>query len=341
MGSRKVPRMSEVPTRATGSIVRAGALLAALCSSAACGPDRTMGFDRPDATSDATSSGEGGAGMPDGARGDGSMSTDASNGDIVPIPVDGSMGGGGMDMTIVYAHSGRELFRFDPRENPPAVRRIGMLTYAPGTPGVDAGSGPSLTDLAVDREGRVVGVSRDALFRVNPTTAECTRIAMLPTDSLYVALTYIPAGERDPANEVLVGGTREGELFEINPETGRTTRIAKLSDNWEISGDFVSVAGAGTYVTVRRTTRDESDRLALVNLSNGRLTFVGSSSATIGFGSIYGLGYWRATVFGFTLAGEFIRINTSTGRGTLVNEPGVMGGFAGAGSTTIAPTGPG
>lgn len=307
----------------------------ALAGLAACGPERGFGTDA--GTTDASMDGrETGDASTDGATTDGPTADGPISTDVPPIPVDG--GTVGTDMTIVYAHAGTKLYSFDPRNRTPTVTYVGEFLNIAGTTMTERN--PSFTDIAVDRDGNVVGVTREVLYRIDPTTAECTRIAMLNAgSSLFVALSYIPEGGR----EILVGGTQDGVLFEINPSTGAATRRAQIrgtGGDWQISGDFVSVVGAGTYVTVRRST-NANDWLALVDLDSGMVTPV--STRDTGFKNIFGLGYWRATVFGFTRDGEFLSINAMTGRATEINLPTSLMNlsFAGAGSTTIAPTGPG
>jgi hypothetical protein len=136
---------------------------------------------------------------------------------------------------------------------------------------------------------------------------------------------------------VLVGGASNGTYFRIDPVTGRSTRLGQLhrgNTTYALSGDLVSVAGAGTYATVRAidATTGSHDQLATVNLASGALAIVGST----GFDRIDGLAYYRSTLYGFTLDGEFILINTFTGVGTRVSMPAPQ--FYGAGVTTVAPT---
>ena len=71
-----------------------------------------------------------------------------------------------------------------------------------------------------------------------------------------------------------------------------------------------------------------------MNPTTGELTIIGSTN----FDRIFGLAYYRNTLYGFTRDGEFISMNITTGRGTLVSMP--VPQFYGAGVTTIAPTAP-
>ncbi len=246
--------------------------------------------------------------------------------DIPPIPI---MDTGPLpDMTIVYAHSDTTLYTVDPHTTPARFTTVGDFTFAAGDT-----HRHTITDLAVDATGGVVGVSQDALFRIDPTNAACTFLAVLPARS-FVALTYVPAGVLDPTSEVLVGGESAGTYFRIDPITGNATQLGAFQGGWLLSGDFVSIAGAATYVTVRRSSSG-TDSLATLDLATGNLTILGDT----GFHQLFGLGYWRSTLYGFSGSGQLVTIDVRNGLGHLVSMPVMQ--FWGAGVTTLAPIAPG
>jgi hypothetical protein len=59
-----------------------------------------------------------------------------------------------------------------------------------------------------------------------------------------------------------------------------------------------------------------------------------------GFGSLFGLGYWRNRLYAFSNSGQLVEINIDTGAGTLLTDMTGADQFWGAGVTTLAPTGP-
>jgi hypothetical protein len=255
----------------------------------------------------------------------------------VEVPVDRGVipirdNGPSLDQTIVYAHSDSILYAVNPRTN--ALTRVGNFTFPSGDR-----NNHSMNDLAVDADGLLVGTTQDALYRINAATAACSLIAPLP-DGNFVGLTYLPAGLiPGSTGEVLVGGISSGVFYRIDPGTGRATRLGQLrrgSTNYALSGDLVSITGAGTFVTVRATNASSTstDQLASMNPTTGELTILGNT----GFDRIFGLAYYRNTLYGFTRDGEFISMNIRTGVGTLVSMPAPQ--FYGAGVTTIAPTAP-
>jgi hypothetical protein len=236
-------------------------------------------------------------------------------------------------VTLVYAHTDTVLYAVDPTTN--MVRVVGTFGFPTD------GHMHEMTDLAVDADGRVVGSTRDALYQVNPTTAACTLLAPLPGDRGFVGLTYLPVGVLDDHNEVLVGGAQDGTYWRIDPRTGDATMVGRFRDNWQLSGDIVSIAGAATYATVRHAPTGgapQPDSLATIDPRTGAVTIIGTNT---GFSRIFGLGYWRSTLFGFTRDGEFIIIDATTGRARLVSTTMPVAPFAGAAVSTLAPVAPG
>lgn len=241
--------------------------------------------------------------------------------------------GGDLSTTLVYAHSETVLYQVNPRTN--AFTRVGTFTF----PRND-NNNHSMNDLAVDADGQVVGNTQDALYSINPDTAACTLIRTLP-DGNFVGLTYLSSGSlAGVPGEALVGGASSGTYWRIDPATGRSTSLGRLhvrsgqpnSGDYLLSGDIVSTA-AGTFATVRRTNAPSGahDLLAQMNPANGELTIIGDTGAD----RIFGLAYYRNTLYGFTSLGVFIRIDVRTGAGTRVSMPTMQ--FYGAGVTTTVP----
>ncbi len=244
---------------------------------------------------------------------------------VIPIRDTGS----DLSTTLVYAHSETVLYEVNPRTN--MFRRIGTFTFPSGDR-----NNHSMNDLAVDADGIVVGNTQDALYRIDPDTARCTLVRALPDGNNFVGLSYLAAGAiPGTTSEVLVGGASNGTYWRIDPTTGMSTRLGQLrmgGTNFLLSGDIVSTA-AGTFATVRRSNAMSGahDLLATMNPSTGELTVIGDTGAD----RIFGLAYYRNTLYGFTSTGQFISINVRTGVGTVVSMPAMQ--FYGAGVTTTVP----
>lgn len=287
---------------------------------AACGAEPTRAFTETDsaAPTDATI---------DGASGDAlSPDTGIMGFDIAPIPVRDN--GSSDDMTVVYVHSDTVLYAVDPRAN--TLRTVGTFGFP------SDGNTHNMTDIAVNADGELIGVTVDAIYRINATSAACTLLSALPGNHRFVGLTFLPAGVFDATREVLVGGATDGSYWRIDTTTGNSMSIGQFQSGWGLSGDIVSVRDAATYATVRRVSGSGTahDSLAEINPRTGSVRIIGDT----GFDRIYGLGYWRGTLYGFTRDGAFITISSSNGRGRMVSMPAMQ--FSGAGVTTLAPVAP-
>jgi hypothetical protein len=310
-----VPPMRRIPL----------ALLAAL-SLAGCGEEPTR-FTRDDA----------GAASTDVAAAVEDAAVDPL--DVVFVPLDVPRipvrdNGAVAQDALVYAHSDTTLFSVNPRNN--AFARIGDFAFPRGVAVAD------MTDIAVDSDGQITGTAGDAVWRIDARTAACTRVVALPDRRFFVGLSWVPRGVVRPNDETLIGATTDGALWEIDLSSGRATMLFTLpsasGQSWDISGDLVSIEGDATYITLHRrgASATTPDVLGVVDFRTRGLTVV--STAGVGFAKVFGLGYWRQTLYGFTRAGEFITINTRTSAGRRISMPQMQ--FSGAGVTTIADTAP-
>jgi hypothetical protein len=225
---------------------------------------------------------------------------------------------------VVYAHSGSDLFRVDPVTLD--VTRVGILRIM-GPTGVRYLN--DVTDIAVDRARRIVGITYRQLLEIDGATGECKPIAPLPNGERFNGLSWIRAAEGQP--ETLVATSYLGGVFRIDPTTGMASEIGNLGGGQQSSGDLVSVQGYGTLLTIK-SAGNGNDRLARLDPATGTATVIGD----VGFAKVWGLGFWKNKVFGFTSTGGFILIDPRTGAGMLVqNYPAFP--FFGAGVTTSVP----
>jgi hypothetical protein len=304
---------SEARLRTPGIAALAGAWLAAAAGCSGFGSPKVVSLEEPDAAApDAPAPPV--EGEPDGGADAWVLppppSTDGAAEVAVAAPLD-----------VVYAHSGSALFRVDPETL--AVTRIGPFTLT------EAGLTRSLnnvTDIAVDRARRIVGLTYNRLLEIDGATGACQAVAPLPMGQRFNGLSWIRNGD---GSETLVATSFDGGVFRIDPASGAATAIGNLGGGLQSSGDLVSVQSYGTLLTVRGP---DGDRLARLDPATGTATVIGD----VGFSGVWGLGFWKNRVFGFTNSGGFILIDPMTGAGTLVqNFPAFP--FFGAGVTTEAP----
>ena len=234
----------------------------------------------------------------------------------------------------VYAHAGKTLYVIDTTTLTPT--RIGDFTNL---------GAQSMLDIAVDRDERMIGVTRDKIFQIDVATAAATFLADFGAVRGFSSLSFVPA---DPANpdgpEVLIAANDAGLVYRIDiaGATATAVQVGAYGTQGAMtigsSGDIVSVRGFGTVATVNVGT-GTVDYLARLDPTNGwRATIVGGGTS---FDNIFGLGFWEGKLYGFVddgfdaNTGRFIDIDPQTGAATLISQGAVR--WFGAGVTTVAP----
>jgi hypothetical protein len=241
-------------------------------------------------------------------------------------PGPGNDGSPSTSPDAVFAHSATNLYRIDPDSL--LVTPVGQFAFT--------GQAKNVTDIAIDRSGRMLGVSLDNVYSIDPDTAIATLLAPLNAGySSFTSLSFVPVTADDlQGPERLIAARFDGEVFEIDPQTGASTRIGDYGDDngrqIGSSGDIVSVHGFGTVATVNVEGR-HTDHLAWIDGTTFEATLIGDTE----YDSIYGLGFWGGMVYGFTEAGQFLSIDVTTGAATPIEADIVM--WWGSGVTTIAP----
>ncbi len=236
---------------------------------------------------------------------------------------DADQGGGNSDatdaMTFVYAHTDTTLYRVDPDSL--AVTMVGDFGW-PLLP-------DQMTDIAIDKNGMMIGLSFTDVYRVDPATAKATQLSA-GLSGTFNGLSFVPATAIGQTGDDVLVATRadDGLVFRVDPMTGATTQIGNMG-SFTSSGDLVAVAGFGT---VQTTTGTSSDVLVRLAPSTFAATAIGTGT---GFTDIWGVAFWKNKIFGFTNAGQFVLIDPTTGVGTLVQGNGPA--WWGAAVTTTAP----
>ncbi len=305
------------------------AVVSLFALAAACSGKHSSDFaDTPDAGTGAGAVGDGGS--------PGALSTDAGSTEAGTTAAPGE----------VYGHSADTLYKLEPISK--TVSTIGKFS------GVDTscGIGEGMWDIALDKDGNMYGSVAIAggdcttiagemvkIDKTNGTTTELgTSAGAFPN-----SLSFVPAGTIDPVNEVLVGYNSDAYL-RIDPTTGATTTIGNLNPNstgqtWYSSGDIVSIIGGKTYLTATLDSSGAStanDSILEVDPVHGTaLSVIGQ----VGFGKVWGLGFWAGTAYGFDEAGDLFSIDLTNGASTPIPLGGGISNvsFYGAGNTTAAP----
>ncbi|MCC6750640.1 MAG: hypothetical protein IT371_23485 [Deltaproteobacteria bacterium] len=211
----------------------------------------------------------------------------------------------------MFAHSGKELFSIDPATL--ALSKVGPF-----------GAGiPDMNDLAVTPAGELYGVSVNELFRIDATTAKASRVTAVP-GTANVALTFEAAG-------TLLAADKSGALRRIDPQNGNVTPIGSFGPGFEASGDLVAIKD-GTLYGVSDAGADKTNNILItVDPQTGKATRIGQ----IGFDHVWGLAYWKGTIYGLTKSGALLSIDPKTGKGQRVQNYPYE--FWGAAVTPLAP----
>ncbi len=232
----------------------------------------------------------------------------------------------------VFAHSGAKLYRID------------TITLAPVEVGTMNGLGTqSLTDLAIDKNDKMIGITLDKLYSLDGTTGAATLIRDLSQSaSGFTSLSFVPTDLNDPnSTDILVSANSVGDVFSIDQSTGNATLLGSYgtlpAGRVGSSGDLIAVRGLGIYATVNvGTDPTAQDYLARIDPTTWKATPLGIGT---GFNDIFGLGFWAGKIYGFvsttTTTGKIITIDPNTGAGTEVLNSGIR--WYGAGVATDAP----
>jgi len=253
------------------------------------------------------------------------------NGDLPDARVNNGDGQVTLPQSRIYAHSGSKLFQVD------------TTTLAPVEIGTMGGIGTqSLTDLAIDKTDRMVGITLDKLYKIDQTTGTATLVTDLSTSaSGFTSLSFVPADINNPSSsDILVSANDQGDVYSIDATNGSATKIGSygsVSAGKVISsGDLIGVQGLGIYATVDVGTAT-NDYLARIDPTTWKATPIGSGT---GFDDIFGLAYWDGKIYGFVDGGsggtgKIITIDPTSGVGTQVQSGAVR--WYGAGVATNAP----
>jgi hypothetical protein len=240
---------------------------------------------------------------------------------------------GGAPPSLVYAHSGKELYRLDTRTN--ATIDIGPFGAALAT--------ASMTDIAVDKNNKMTGVSLSKIWTIDDATGTATLLNSFASGTPSItSLSYVPTDLNDPNSaEILVAAGGNGDVLQIDPTTGNTTKLGNYGKSGGMqvvsSGDIVAVRGAGIFATVNvGTTLTDNDYLAKLDPTTWAATIIGSD---LGHDKYFGLGYWGGKLYGFVdlgaNSGAIVAIDPTTGATTPVDNGTIE--WYGAGVTTDAP----
>ena len=172
----------------------------------------------------------------------------------------------------------------------------------------------SLTDLAIDKNDKMVGITLDKLYGIDSTTGTVTLIKDLSQSaSGFTSLSYIPTDlERSEQRRHPGVGERSGRGLQDRSGDRRRDQLGSYGTvalgKVVSSGDLVGVRGLGIYATVNVGT-EANDYLAKIDPATWKATPLGTGT---GFANIFGLGYWAGKFYGF--------VDGGTGAGKIIDD---------------------
>ena len=191
----------------------------------------------------------------------------------------------------VYANTAGRLYEVEPATG--ETLTVGDFRDASGK--IDG-----FVDIAIDLEGRMFGGTFDAIYSVDPTTAEVTHLC--DTDDELYAMTFTSEGE-------LIGGGPENlTLIDVDADCSSEALISEPI--FETSGDLVGLPDGFLYWTV---IGEDSDQLVRLDPQTGLYAPVGA----LGYSQLFGLGYDQGELFGFSASGEIIAISPESAQSSL------------------------
>lgn len=226
----------------------------------------------------------------------------------------------------VYAHTAKTLYR---------VNYETLEVTAVGNFGGAFPTTETMTDLAMDSTGVMIGISFTQVYRIDPTSGSTTLIGNATLQQAFNGLSFVPSemalGTKGP--DVLVASrNNDGRVFQIDSITGAVSQLGDMGPTYKSSGDIVGVHGFGMMATVLGATPTDKD--ILVRLAPG--TFAATPVGTnTGFSTLWGIGYWKQRLFGFTSTGSFVEIDPTSGAATEIRA--TADSWYGAAVTTAAP----
>lgn len=226
---------------------------------------------------------------------------------------------------VLYAHTADTLYKLDKA----GFVQVGNFLY-----NKNAGQ---MTDIAIDKDGKLFGVTFYDLFECDPKTAACNWLASLP--SQFNGLTFVPVGTVKATEEALIGIENSGgwNLIEVQ---GASATIKKLGSYgaYQSSGDAFSLEKVGTYATVKAGMFGGNDKLAEVDAKTGKVTkIVGDTGVT----DLWGFAWFNQVFYGFASNGGVYSVDVTNGKATKATGFSVPNGVSwwGAGVSTRAALG--
>lgn len=207
---------------------------------------------------------------------------------------------------LVLVNTPDELYRVDPATF--EVVSLGTFSF-PGQTAPDR-----ITDIAMDRKGRMWAVGFEAVYAVDPATLECTLLVRQPgmeLNSLAIVTSAMLTGREEP-DLMLAAEANGGGVYQVDPKTGALTKLGDLGAGLVSSGDLTWAPGVGAVQIVSDLAGYEG--LARLDANTFTAHKIGGGWP---FAKVRALTMLPAGLLAATEQGELIEVDPTTGAATL------------------------
>lgn len=188
------------------------------------------------------------------------------------------------------------------------VTRLGAFSFPDGAP-------DRITDIAVDRRGRMWATGFEAIYAVDPRTLACTLLARHPghqLNALAVVTSAMWTRQREVPDLLIAAEAHTSAVYLVDGTTGALTEIGDLGGGLVSSGDLTWAPGVGAImVTTDRAGYEGISRLAPDTFA---ATPIGAGWS---FQRVRALTLLPDGVYGADEAGDLLAIDTATGAARL------------------------
>lgn len=199
-------------------------------------------------------------------------------------------------MNLIYAHTAGALYTWNVGDAKPV--KVRDFTWP------SDGGDHQMTDLAIDRDGLMYGISFDHLYRVSATSGKTRSLASLGNQE-FNGLTVIERGKIDPAQETLVAISNMGNWVQVTiTGTSATFKTLGSYGGYSSAGDAFCIEQKGTWAAVLDPGDTSGTILVEVNPSNGNVKSV--LSPALNANSVYGLAGVGGVIYAFDASGQIL-----------------------------------
>ena len=249
------------------------------------------------------------------------------DGDLVPdeldeAPTDPAWPGLAASGTI-YAHTSGALYRWTPGPTPPEL--VG------GFEGAGGGGIASVTDIAIDVDGRLYAVTFDDLYRCSAVSVACVHLASLSES--FNGFTLVPKGTVDPNYDVLIAVANSGNWNRVVLDVSGATivNLGSYGVGYTSSGDAYAIDEEGCFAAVNKAGVSNDVLVRVDPLSGAVLEEIGQIP---GYSSIWGLAGMYGSAYAFDESGAIIELDLTTGQGQVIIPTSQGQAWWGAGVST-------